>query len=276
MGKLILCSGVRTNKPYLFEATGVRVYSMDELCYYLFHHVYFIEEAMFTNAFIEWIKTELKLPERADKIKLLKEQKADVKSIVTVILCSADYYTELEIKQLLKTLDEIIGMPLIKRNCIKANNLLYNKNYNEAAKEYERLLHSEEAIMLSPKEYGEILHNQAIAVLNVTGYREASEIFRQAYERNQREESLRQYLFTLKLSNNHELYEDKLKEYEVNEELQNRIENDWADKNREAQKSDWMLLLQQIINNKAMGNRSAFEKQTQELMNAWKVKARQF
>ena len=60
------------------------------------------------------IKTELCLPERAKKLKSLQRERADLKSLITVVLCSADYYTEQEIKKLLAAVDEIRSMPLAK------------------------------------------------------------------------------------------------------------------------------------------------------------------
>ena len=124
MGKLILCSGERTKRPYGFTSTGIRIYSIEELCYYLYHHVYMIDEDMFSDDLLDWIEMELKLTERARMLKNLKKQKSDLKTMVTVVLCSADYYTEHEIKVMLKLLDDMIGMPSIKRSCIKANNYL--------------------------------------------------------------------------------------------------------------------------------------------------------
>ena len=276
MGKLILCSGVRTKRPYGFDMAGIRVYSIEELCFYLYHHVYFIDEEMFTDALIEWIDTELKLPERADKLRILKEQKADIKTMVTVILCSADYYTELEIKYLLKTLDEMIGMPLIKRSCIKANNLLQNHKFSEAAEEYNRIISSKDAASLTPEDYGDILHNLAIAKINITGLADATELFHQAYERNHREESLRQYLYSLKLSNNDTLYKEKLEEYQINGEQIEHMNRALEEKSMEAENSDLMSEIKLLKQLKAQGNMSKYHKKTNEMIDQWKARVRQF
>jgi hypothetical protein len=275
MGKLILCSGARTKRPYGFASTGIRVYSIEELCFYLFHHVYLIEEEMFSESLIEWIKTELKLTERAEKLRLLKKQKADLKTIVTVILCSSDYYTEYEIKGLLKKLDEIIGMPFIKRNCIKANNYLKDSQFTEAAGEYDRILNSKEAVDLTPEEYGDILHNLAVAKVHITGLKEASELFCQAYERNHREESLRQYLYSFRLCSNDTLYAEKKEEYQISQELDNSIKSYLEQKGKEAEQSDMMLEIQHLKKRKAHGNMSEYDKETNELIDTWKTKVRQ-
>lgn len=274
MGKLILCSGSRTNRPYCFTSTGIRIYSMEELCYYLYHHVYLIEEDMFCDALFDFIGAELKLPDRAEKLRILKKQKADVKTIVTVILCSTDYYSEYEIKSLLKLLDEIIGMPKIKRSCIKAVCYLNDRQYSEAAAEYERIINSKESAELTPQEYGNLFHNLAIAKLHITGLKEASALFLQAYERNQREESLHQYLYTLLLSNNNAAYEEKAREYQISEELSNSITEFMSKKAMEAESSEAMLEIYEMRKWKEQGQRSEYYNKAEEMIEAWKVKVR--
>lgn len=275
MGKLILCSGVRTKRPYSFTSNGIRLYSAEELCYYLYHHVYMIEEEMFCEDLFDWISSELQLPDRALKLKQLKKQNADLKTIITVILCSTDYYTEAEIKGMLKTLDEVIGMPAIKRNYIRANNCLKNKRYAEAAAEYEKIINSNEAAELTPEEYGNVYHNLAVAKIHITGLKEASRLFLQAYERNRREESLVQYLFTLRLSNNENLYEDKLNEYGVTEELKTRMEEFLRQQEIEAAYCEQMNELEHLKSKKDQGKINEYYQKTNEIISSWKAEVRQ-
>ncbi len=274
MSKLILCSGERTKRPYVFGSTGVRIYSMEELCYYLNNHVYMIEEDMFREELFDWIDLELKLSERAQKLRLLKKQGADVKTIVTVILCSTDYYTEAEIKSVLKVLDEIIGMPTIKRNYIKANTLLHNQQYKEAAAEYERLMNSKEIIQISPEEYGDVYHNLAIAKLHVTGLKEASKLLLHAYERNGKEASLKQYLISLRLIGSTQEYENKIQEFQVREELRNEIEDHLKRMEEEVNSHDEMKQIDQLRQIKAQGKISEFYQMATEHIETWKTRIR--
>ncbi len=223
MGKVILCSGKRTSRPYVLPGTGYRIYSIEELCYYIYNNIYSMDETIFSDSLIDWIGAELNLVSRAEKLSMSVKQKADYKTMLTIVLCSCDYYTEQEIKKLLTVVDEINTMPPVRRWYIRANTLLKRKQYAEAAAEYDRLLISEEAADLSPKDYGDVLHNQAIATLYIYGPERALEIFLHAYERNQREESLRQYLYTLWLAEDREAFDEKLIEYDVSEELGKEI-----------------------------------------------------
>lgn len=223
MGKLILCSGKRTERPYVLPVSDYRIYSIEELCYYIYNNIYSIDESLFTASLVDWIGKELCLKDRAERLEQLMKQKADFKTLITVILCSADYYTEIEIKKLLATVDEIRTMPLARRRYLKANSFLKRKQYVEAAAEYDRLLISEEAAELDPKAYGDVLHNLAIARLHIYGPERALELFMKAYELNRRMESLRQYLCTLWLCDKKDLFYEKLQEYEVEKEFGEEI-----------------------------------------------------
>ncbi len=275
MGKLILCSGARTKRPYSFPLSGIRVYSIEELCHFLFHHIYLIEEELFNNALIDWIQVELKLPERAEKLRQLKLRHADTKTMVTVILCSADYYTEYEIKSYLKELDTIAGLPRIKRNCIKANNYLKQRQFKEAEAEYEKLFELKEAAELTPEDYGDILHNLAVAKLHTVGFRTAAELFEQAYIRNNKEESLRQYLIAIHLIGMEELYRSKLEEYQVSEALRLNIEGMLQEKKVDAEQSSLMIELHNIRQLRLSGNLNEYYQRTEELIEGWKTQIRQ-
>lgn len=275
MGKLILCSGARTNRPYVFQTTGIHIYSIEELCWYLNHYVYFIDENMFDDTLIDFIGNELKLADRADKLRQLKDRGADLKTIVTAVLCSSDYYTENEIKGLLKTLDRIIGMPPIMRDFVKANIYLKSRQFEEAAEEYKKILASKAAVDLTPEEYGDIYHNLGVATIHLKGVADAAEIFRQAYERNGREESLQQYLYAVWLNDASDKFKEKADRYRVNEEAAGKLIDDLKLAGEEAEKSNKMVAIRQMRQLKEDGKLNELYRQADEIIDEWKTSLRQ-
>lgn len=275
MGKMILCSGVRAKRPYMFTATGNRIYSMDELCFYVSSHIYFIDEEMFTPSLIEWIGTELELSHRAEKLALLKEQNADIKTLLAALLCSADYYTEQEIKSILRTVDELSGMSPIKRSCIRAKSYLEKQKYTEAAYEYEQILSSKEASTMTPEEYGDILHNLAVVKVHNNGLNEASDIFLQAFERNRREESLRQYLYTVKLSKQTDILEEKLEEYQVGSDFKRDILITMDQLEEEANSCEGIMEIQELKRWRLEGRLMEYNKKVECLLEEWITTLRQ-
>lgn len=272
MGNLILCSGERTSRPYVFPSSNFRIYSIEELCYYLYNHVYLIEESLITEALIDWIGSELKLTERSQKLKLMKDQGADIKTIVTAILCSCDYYDEDEIKDILRVIDNIIGMPLVKRNIIRATEFLKNKKYMEAIRAYELILNSDGATELSPEEYGSVLHNMGVAIVNTKGLSSAKELFRQAYERNRREESLKQYLYTIRISG--DIEHKLLEELQLDESLKDEIDNNIDLIFEEANDSHKMSRIKRLRQYKSEGKIAEYYRYVDETIENWKIEER--
>lgn len=273
MGKLILCCGDRTDRPYVFPQGGVRIYSIEELCYYLYHNVYFIEKSLFTASLLDWIAMELKLAKAAAKLKTLKEKNADLKTLVTVVLCSSDYYGEREIVEFLKRLDRVIGIPRIKRNHLKANELLKNHQYTEAIMEYERILNSQEVRKLTSQDYGEVLHNMAVATAQCKGLTEAIDIFRQAYEYNHQEESLRQLLFAVQLSGGD--INAIAEEYQVDNTLKEEVINHIEQIRDEARSSEPMVEIMRLNQYKAEGRSTEYYQLADEIIEQWKASIRQ-
>lgn len=275
MGTLILCSGLRTQRPYVFSVTGVRIYTIEELCYYIESHIYFIDQDTFSYELFDWIGAELRLADRAEKLRLLKNQKADIKTLLAAVLCSADYYTELEIKKLIRTVDELNGMTPLKRSSLRAFSYLKDRKYCEAATEYEQLLNSKEAADMTPEEYGDILHNLAVARIHSKGLSEASETFRQAYERNHRQETVRQYLYTLRLSNRMEKFHEMAEKYQIGNDLCEDILLNMEELHTQANESEGMSELNQIKRLKTEGRLSEYRKRIDEMLEGWMSSLRQ-
>lgn len=218
MGKFILCTGKLAEEPLHFPLTNCDVYSIEELCYYLYENIYTITEETFNRTMVVWLKEQLEMEEMAEKLEQMIEDKNGLKDIVVSILCSADYYTEDEIKDAIEIIDSINNLPLWGRRKMKGDNYLRYRKYTEAAKEYEKILHSKEAAELDVKEYGNILHNLAIAHVHTRTLHSAAQEFKEAYSRNNNEESLKQYLFALKLGKHEKEFAEEVIYYQVSEE----------------------------------------------------------
>ncbi len=269
MGKLIFCSGKRTERPYVLPVTGHRIYSIEELCHYIYNNIYSIDETLFTDSLTDWIRTELGLAVRAEKLELSIRQRANFKTLLAIILCSADYYTEQEIKNLLLTVDEIRAMPAVKRWFIKANSLLEGGRYAEAAAQYDRLLVSEEAKDLSPGEYGDVLHNLAIASLHIYEPERAIELFRHAYERNHRDETLRQYMYALWLVKGREEFEAAAEEYRLNETVKEEIVLRMEQLSRDAGMSRETGEIRKLREMLGLGENDAVKAKSRQIIDKW-------
>ena len=66
---MILAKGKIAKKPYELSYLGQNIYSIEELCYVIYHNIYGINEEFFQISLAKWMKEELGLKELAEKFK---------------------------------------------------------------------------------------------------------------------------------------------------------------------------------------------------------------
>ncbi len=92
MGRLIQCSEKVAQKPYHFKLTDTNVYTIEEVCYYIRHNIYMMQEEVFERSFADWLRTELGMDKTAKKIENMIDDHNNLKDIVVTLCCSCDYY----------------------------------------------------------------------------------------------------------------------------------------------------------------------------------------
>ncbi len=230
----ILCKGELAKEPYIIPITEVPVYSLEELCYYIYNNIYSVTEEFFDGKLVTWLKEQVHTPALAKKMKVLIERKNDIKDLVVTLLCSCDYYKEDEIVKLVTVMEKISNLPVHQKNKIKADNYLQAGKYGKSLQEYKKLLHGELADRFSKEEYGNLLHNQAIAQFYVSSFQEAANGFKEAYARNQNPASLEQYLYVLLMNGQEELFLKEAVSNGVSTEESDRLKQDYANAQTEA------------------------------------------
>ena len=206
---MILAKGKIAKKPYELSYLGQNIYSIEELCYVIYHNIYGINEEFFQISLAKWMKEELGLKELAEKLEAMIVGEHGLKDLVVTTLCGCDYYNEEEIRGIVKVLDEIDHLPSYQKKKIKADNYVRTGHYGKAVMAYRKLLQGPDAISFTPEEYGDILHNEGIAHFYTSSFLEAGEDFREAYIRNNKRESLQHYLWILLMEEKDKTFEEE-------------------------------------------------------------------
>ncbi len=200
MGKVILCCGKKAKTPYIIASTGVKIYTVEELCCYIGTGIESLEKEDLSRDLVPFFRDELDLPERAEYLEQLFGVGATFKDILVGVICSCDYYDEEEVGAILKSFDEISALPEAGRKKLKADRLLAQGKYGEAAAMYRSVLTGAENSSVTMEEYGDVLHNIAYVQIRQGMYSLAADTYLEAYEHNGKTETLKSYLFALKLS----------------------------------------------------------------------------
>ncbi len=91
----------KTGKTALFiENISTNVYSLEELCYYLYHNLYLIDRTIMNEELCSWIQEELALPGLAAKLRPALGKFASVEDIVYPVFKEINYLTYEELKEL--------------------------------------------------------------------------------------------------------------------------------------------------------------------------------
>ena len=190
MGKVILCSGVYSDGPYEVPG-GKLVYSIEELCYYVYENAIKLEEDFFSADLIRWLREKVQMTEIAEKLEFLQENNYSFKDRVVALLCSADYYTEEEIIQLIKKMNAWENLPIWRKKKLQADELLMEGHFIKARSEYEAILAIEG---IDDEDTGSVYHNIGVTKMHTASAREAAGDFYRAYQIGGNHESLKSAL----------------------------------------------------------------------------------
>lgn len=141
MSGLLLC-GKRTTNPYYIEEAGINIYSIEELCYYLYNNTYMISADFFSHELAEFISDELELPALGQRIRQKIDFKADLADMVMEILTSVAYYSHDECKSIEETIKALGSKSKSERMKARADMLLDRRRYISAANAYKDILNS--------------------------------------------------------------------------------------------------------------------------------------
>ena len=73
MSGYILCKTPMASVPYYIKNVGTNIYSIEELCYYLYQNLYLVDESLMNVGLCKWVGRELRMKELARRLSILME-----------------------------------------------------------------------------------------------------------------------------------------------------------------------------------------------------------
>lgn len=263
MGKIILCRGQRTDKPYVTPQTDIKLYSAEELCYYIYNNIYLIGQDLIDDNLIEFLQA-VGEGELAARVKKLKESGASLAQILVTILKSIDYYSVAEIEQLKEILNTLGKQSVCERLKARGDGYLNAKFYFAAISCYESIIKDYKGKDLLAADYAKVYHNLGTAYARMFMYEKAVEYYDEAYRLGQHEESKKCSIAASIMAKkdkepvNVDVQED---EYVVQRELETLMDN--------ARYSDEYRELEDIDRLKGDGNLTQFNQAIDAKLTSW-------
>ena len=82
MGSLILCHKKRAKRPFEISRVHMRIYTIEELCYYICNNLYLIDYTIVNERLCRWIGDELELPELSSELRRLLRENGSMEEFV--------------------------------------------------------------------------------------------------------------------------------------------------------------------------------------------------
>ncbi len=195
MGGSIILSTKRTKTPYYVDELGLSIYTIEELCYYMYHYLEFLEDEFINAELLDFIENSMGLKTLAQKVVRWAGGGSDFGQIILMIEQDVHYLNADEMSDLKARLEWRRSAKPVERFKKKADTLVVLGKHRHAIAIYDELLERERVLNLSSRTKGRVFHNRGIAYARLFMFGEASESLELAYSLLQSPEILKEIYF---------------------------------------------------------------------------------
>ncbi len=207
MGAYILCKVRRAQNPYYIDSIGLRIYSIEELCYYLCRNLPLLDQTILNEGLAAWLQTELGLIHLGQRLGQLVQREFTIGEYILPILKEINYLNHGEFQELEASLARQEGQPLPVRLKMKGDALFFHEKYIKAIETYGLAMEGRLEANLGSQFQGELYNNMGCAYARLFQMDEACDCFRKAYEALHTQATLKSYLFAIYMRDGKEAYD---------------------------------------------------------------------
>ena len=191
MGSLILCHDQHAAHPYEITRIHCKIFTMEELCYYLCNNLYLIDYTIMNEQLCGWLEEDIGKRELADQLRDVIRMRGSVEKFVLTILKSSGIYKEAEMIRIQNVLERLKNQKDIERQKYKGDNLLESGEVEEAILVYQAILNEGEDENTDPKFYASL----GSAYGRMFLYQQAARMYDRAYQICEDPKLLKPYLY---------------------------------------------------------------------------------
>ena len=226
MSGYILCQTKKAEHPYFVESISTNIYTIEELCYYLYHNLYLVDQTIINEDLCKWLAAGAgTYPAGIKAAPGNGEGCAVAEEILYPVFKEINYLTYEELKALNGRLTELNKESTAIRKKRKGDALVENGMYVNAIRVYQKLLDQTDFSKERDGLEVRIMYNLGCAYSYLFQMEKAMECFWNAYSRSgtENEKALKAYLLAYRSIRSKEEYAHRLKELKISEELRSEI-----------------------------------------------------
>ena len=183
MGSLILCHKKRAKQPYEITRVHIRVYTIEELCYYVCNNLYLIDHTIMNRQLCDWLEVELEMEGLASTLRDEISRNCTQEQFVLALLKGSVIYSVSEINKIQIRLDKLKNQKEVERSKFKADSLMNSGEYEDAILVYQSIVSGPWDDSVSMQFYGHIYACLGTAYGRMFLYEEAAASYKEAYRR---------------------------------------------------------------------------------------------
>lgn len=229
MGSLILCHDRHAGHPYEITRIHCKIFTIEELCYYLCNNLYLIDYTIMNEQLLTWLEEELGMTELSGQLRDVIRMRGSVEKFVLTILKTSKIFREPEMIRIQNVLERLKNQKDIERQKFKGDNLLESGEIEEAILVYQAILNEETDESVDQKFYGKIYAGLGAAYGRLFLYQESAKMYDRAYQICEDKKLLRPYLYAsykyMSLEEYHILLTKHDDYVEVNDKMRQEMEN---------------------------------------------------
>ena len=195
MGSLILCHKKRAKQPYVISRVHMKIYTIEELCYYICNNLYLIDYTIINHQLCDWIGRELEMEELSEHLKAELRKNCSMEQFILTILRESTIYAQSDINRIQNILERLQNQKDVERAKHKADSLMQSREYESAVLVYQAIVGGERDDSVDKKFYGKVYASLGAAYGRLFLYEEASKMYEAAYEICEEPEMLKAYLY---------------------------------------------------------------------------------
>ena len=138
-----LCLLPQAKKPYYIENIRMNIYSLEELCFYLYNNACLIDESLLNERLLDWLRDELGLTRLYRQLYDQLEKKDGIGFLVLPIFREAGYLTTSAMREYQEQLQKLEVQSSDMKQKLRGDYLVKERMYGRAVSEYRDTLKRE-------------------------------------------------------------------------------------------------------------------------------------
>ena len=221
---LDLCQVQQAAKPYYIENISTYIYSIEELCFYLYENVFLIDNTIVNELLCDWIRDELGLKRLYRVLYEHLDKQDGTASFIMPVFREIGYLNAEQMRSFQEKLNRLEVQPEDTRQKLKGDYLVRCGMYANAVNEYYQILERQSPGSLGTQFYSGIWNNLGCAFARMFRFEDAAGCFLEAWKLMRSKEMLRKYVSTLPLYLDDVQYRARMNELGADPELADRIQ----------------------------------------------------